>query len=153
MTAVDKAVILAAGRGTRMQQAHDSAGLNAGQSAAARSGLKAMMPVSRPFIDYVLSGLADAGYRRVCLVIGLIMRPCESMLAPVMEGGLTSSLRFSTSHWGPKRGSVWAVVDSADARELLEEWRARYANEFPTQSEQAEFFLTQAGIAALTLSD
>ncbi len=28
------------------------------------------MPVGRPFIDYVLAGLADAGYRHVCLVIG-----------------------------------------------------------------------------------
>jgi dTDP-glucose pyrophosphorylase len=67
---MDKAVILAAGRGTRMQRVQDSAGLSAAQSEFARAGLKAMMPVGRPFIDYVLSGLADVGYRRVCLVIG-----------------------------------------------------------------------------------
>ena len=29
-----------------------------------------MIPIGRPFLDYVLSQLADAGYRRVCLVIG-----------------------------------------------------------------------------------
>ena len=29
-----------------------------------------MIPIGRPFLDYVLSGLADAGYRRVCLVVG-----------------------------------------------------------------------------------
>jgi glucose-1-phosphate thymidylyltransferase len=29
-----------------------------------------MIPIRRPFLDYVLSGLADAGYRDVCLVIG-----------------------------------------------------------------------------------
>jgi glucose-1-phosphate thymidylyltransferase len=67
---MDKAVILAAGRGTRMQRAQDSAALDASQAAAAQSGEKAMMPVGRPFIDYVLAGLADAGYRRVCVVIG-----------------------------------------------------------------------------------
>ncbi len=67
---MDKAVILAAGRGSRMQQVQNSARLSATQREVARSGLKAMMPVGRPFIDYVLSGLADAGYRRVCLVIG-----------------------------------------------------------------------------------
>jgi dTDP-glucose pyrophosphorylase len=29
-----------------------------------------MIPIKRPFLDYVLSGLADAGYTDVCLVIG-----------------------------------------------------------------------------------
>ena len=36
----------------------------------AATGIKALMPVGRPFLDYVLSSLADSGYRRVCLVIG-----------------------------------------------------------------------------------
>lgn len=67
---MNKAVILAAGRGTRMQRAHEAVKLDAGQFDIARSGLKAMMPVGRPFIDYVLSGLADAGYQQVCLVTG-----------------------------------------------------------------------------------
>ena len=67
---IDTAVVLAAGRGTRMQRAHAGAELSADQAAVASTGLKAMMPVGRPFIDYVLSGLADAGFRRVCLVVG-----------------------------------------------------------------------------------
>src|SRR3990172_9147481 len=29
-----------------------------------------MIPIDRPFLDYVLSELADAGYSQVCLVIG-----------------------------------------------------------------------------------
>ena len=40
------------------------------QEARAGAGQKGMIPVGRPFLDYVLSGLADAGYTRVCLVIG-----------------------------------------------------------------------------------
>lgn len=40
------------------------------QEARAGEGQKGMIPVGRPFLDYVLSGLADAGYTRVCLVIG-----------------------------------------------------------------------------------
>ena len=40
------------------------------QEARAGLGQKGMIPVGRPFLDYVLSGLADAGYFRVCLVIG-----------------------------------------------------------------------------------
>lgn len=65
-----KAVILARGLGTRMRRADASAGLASAQAAAADTGLKAMIPFERPFLDYVLSGLADAGYRKVCLVIG-----------------------------------------------------------------------------------
>ena len=67
---MDKAVILAAGRGTRMQRAQESATLDASQADVASRGIKALMPVGRPFIDYVLAGLADAGYRQVCLVTG-----------------------------------------------------------------------------------
>jgi glucose-1-phosphate thymidylyltransferase len=66
----DKAVVLAAGLGTRMQKADGDARLDGEQAKAAEAGLKALMPVGRPFLDYVLTGVADAGYRRVCLVIG-----------------------------------------------------------------------------------
>lgn len=50
---------------------HDArAALTADQERAADGGLKAMIPVGRPFLDYVLSGLADAGVREACVVIG-----------------------------------------------------------------------------------
>jgi len=65
----DKAVILARGLGTRMRRPDDAAGLDARQSAVADSGVKALIPIGRPFLDYVLSVVADAGYRRVCLVV------------------------------------------------------------------------------------
>ena len=66
-----KAVILARGLGTRMRRAEVSGQpLDASQARMADAGLKAMIPVGRPFLDYVLSGLADAGFREVCLVIG-----------------------------------------------------------------------------------
>jgi dTDP-glucose pyrophosphorylase len=67
---MNKAVILARGLGTRMRRQDSTARLDAEQEAIARTGLKAMIPVSRPFLDYVLSGLADAGYEESCLVIG-----------------------------------------------------------------------------------
>jgi glucose-1-phosphate thymidylyltransferase len=65
-----KAVILARGLGTRMRQADDRAIVDERQSAAADRGIKAMIPIGRPFLDYVLSALADAGCDDVCLVIG-----------------------------------------------------------------------------------
>jgi len=70
MDEVTKAVIMARGLGTRMRRPDASAALNSEQSAAAGTGIKAMIPIGRPFLDYVLSGLADAGFSDVCLVIG-----------------------------------------------------------------------------------
>lgn len=67
---MDKAVILARGLGTRMRKQDDQAVISDDQAAAAQSGVKAMMPIDRPFLDYVLHDLAEAGYKRICLVIG-----------------------------------------------------------------------------------
>jgi glucose-1-phosphate thymidylyltransferase len=53
-----------------MRKADESAVLSRNQIEAAGTGVKAMIPIGRPFLDYVLSGLADAGYSEVCLVIG-----------------------------------------------------------------------------------
>jgi len=64
------AVILARGLGTRMRKSDPDAQLGTTQAAAADAGMKGMIPIGRPFLDYVLSALADAGYTRVCLVIG-----------------------------------------------------------------------------------
>ena len=47
-----------------------AASLDAHQASVAETGVKAMIPMGRPFLDYVLSSLADAGFRKVCLVIG-----------------------------------------------------------------------------------
>ncbi|MHA6512951.1 nucleotidyltransferase family protein [Tessaracoccus sp. Z1128] len=76
-----KAVVLSRGLGTRMRRAADVT-LDEDQQKAADLGLKAMMPVghgdpdgsggpaARPFIDHVISELADAGLTDICLVIG-----------------------------------------------------------------------------------
>jgi glucose-1-phosphate thymidylyltransferase len=53
-----------------MRRAAPGARLDAEQAAVAETGLKAMIPVGRPFLDHVLNQLADAGFRDVCLVIG-----------------------------------------------------------------------------------
>lgn len=52
-----------------MRRADAEAALDERQQAVAETGIKALIPIDRPFLDYVLSALADAGYRRVCLVV------------------------------------------------------------------------------------
>jgi glucose-1-phosphate thymidylyltransferase len=61
---------MARGLGTRMRRADDGAALDAAQARAADAGMKGMIPIGRPFLDYLLSALADAGFRDACLVIG-----------------------------------------------------------------------------------
>jgi len=65
-----KAVVLARGLGTRMRAADERAQLSAEQAAVADAGMKAMIAIDRPFLDYVLSALADAGFTEVCVVVG-----------------------------------------------------------------------------------
>jgi glucose-1-phosphate thymidylyltransferase len=67
---ISRAVILARGLGKRMRSADSSARLAAEQSRAADEGMKAMIPIGRPFLEFVLSALADAGFTEVCLVVG-----------------------------------------------------------------------------------
>lgn len=66
-----KMVILAAGLGSRMRRNSDEQDdLSVEQKAAASDGMKAMMPIGRPFLDHCLNAYADAGITEVCLVIG-----------------------------------------------------------------------------------
>lgn len=67
---ITKAIILARGLGKRMRSSDSSAHLDAEQRRAADAGTKAMIPIGRPFLDFVLSALADAGLSQVCLVVG-----------------------------------------------------------------------------------
>jgi glucose-1-phosphate thymidylyltransferase len=70
MSGTTKLVVLARGLGTRMRAASSQGALDTHQRSAADAGLKAMIPIDRPFLDYALSAHAEAGLRDVCLVIG-----------------------------------------------------------------------------------
>ena len=65
-----KAVILARGLGTRMRKSDADATVDAAQAKAADAGVKGMIPIGRPFMDYLISAFADAEFPDVCLVIG-----------------------------------------------------------------------------------
>jgi len=73
-----RAVVLARGLARRMRAEDATAPLASAQARAAAAGLKAMMPVGdpgsggdgRPFLDFVLGSLAEAGFGDTALVIG-----------------------------------------------------------------------------------
>lgn len=71
LNAITTAAVLARGLGSRMRRADadSDAALTAEQRRAAALGVKAMMPVGRPFLDYALTALADAGITEVVLVV------------------------------------------------------------------------------------
>ena len=108
---MDKAVIMARGLGTRMRKEDSSAEVTAEQAAVANTGVKAMIPIDRPFLDYVLSELADAGYRRICLVIG----PEHDQLREYYGRQLSyDRLEVEFAIQAEPRGTADAVLAAAD---------------------------------------
>jgi dTDP-glucose pyrophosphorylase len=101
-----KAVVLAAGRGTRMREQDDAATLDEQQRAAAAAGLKALIPIDgEPFLDYVLAAVADAGVREACLVVGPGDDPVRRHYEASAPDGL--ALHFAVQH--SPRGSADAL--------------------------------------------
>ena len=114
--AIDKLVVLARGMGTRMRRDDAAATLDGRQAAVADAGVKAMIPIAektvafsdaRPFLDYVLSTVADAGYRRVCLVIG----PEQEMIRRYYGSEvITQRLTFAFAIQPEPKGTADAVA-------------------------------------------
>lgn len=105
-----KAVLLARGLGNRMKQDGEGAALSETQARAAAAGAKGMMPigegVARPFLDYVLSALADAGCTNVCCVVA----PDHAVIRDYYEGaGRPSRLRIEYAVQPVADGTARAV--------------------------------------------
>jgi len=113
-----KAVLLARGLGRRMKAPTDATRLTARQAAAAAAGAKGMMPIGnpstalgagghpRPFLDFVLSALADAGCGEVCVVVA----PDHSAIREYYEGpGRPERLRISYRVQAIANGTARAV--------------------------------------------
>lgn len=110
-----QAVILARGLGTRMRRetGGDADELTAEQRRAAEHGAKGMMPLgARPFLDYVLSALADAGIDEATLVVSPSaddMREYFTSTAPPQR----VRVRFAVQ--AEPRGTADAVHSARDA--------------------------------------
>ncbi len=103
-----KAVVLARGRGTRMQRPAASDALTRDQAAMADAGLKAMMPFGgRPFLDYVLRAIADTGCGDVCLVVS----PEDSIIREYYTRGRPPTrIRITFAVQQEPRGTADAVL-------------------------------------------
>lgn len=106
---IDKAVILAGGLGRRMQRAVAEVELDEANRALADRGWKMMILFEgRPFLDYLLQELLDAGYSQFCLVVP----PGDSLVRGYYErvSALNSAFEISFAVQEKPLGTANAVA-------------------------------------------
>lgn len=139
-----KAVVLARGLGKRMREPNAEVRLDEAQAVVAESGIKAMMPVKRPFLDYLLSALADAGYEHACLVIGpehMAVRNFYRVQAPPRRIRLHFAVQLEP------RGTADAVLAAEDFVAGEDFLTINSDNYYPVSALRALRLLGEAGTA------
>ncbi len=122
-----------------MRRVDDGVVLDAAQAARADVGMKAMIPIDRPFLDYVISSLADAGITDVMLVIGpdhAVVREHFTSVAP------TTRVRVRFAVQEQPLGTADAVL--AAAREI---------GDIPFLVLNADNYYPSAAVRALAAQD
>ncbi|MGH7710236.1 MAG: nucleotidyltransferase family protein [Gemmatimonadaceae bacterium] len=141
-----KAIVLARGLGTRMQVSDTEAEVSIAQARAADVGHKAMMPLAfgRPFLDWVLSALADAGVRDICLVIA----PDHVAIRHYYSALTLTRIRISFALQPEARGTADAVL-AAEAFVRDERFMVLNGdNYYPADAYRALISLGGSGLAA-----
>jgi len=112
MTRATLAVILARGLGSRLR-ADDGVPLTEEQRAAAAAGDKGLMPVAgRPFLDYLLHELADAGVTDIVFVVS----PDDTLIRQRYDTDHPPSrLRVRYAVQQEPRGTAHALLSARDA--------------------------------------
>jgi dTDP-glucose pyrophosphorylase len=105
MARITTAVILARGLGTRMRAAGHHQ-LDAATATVADTGVKALIPIGRPFLDYVMHELAEAQIQHVVLVIG----PEHHELRKYYSSLPVNRIRISFATQQLPKGTADAVV-------------------------------------------
>ncbi|MBW7934352.1 MAG: NTP transferase domain-containing protein [Gemmatimonadaceae bacterium] len=141
-----QAVILARGLGSRMWRAEAAVALDEAQERAAAAGHKGMMPtLGRPFLDFVLSALADAGVRDVTLVVApdhAMMRDYYARQVP------PERVRLRWAVQAEPRGTADAVLAAADVVDDAPFLALNSDNYYPVASYDALCSLGGAGLVA-----
>lgn len=128
-----------------MRRGDGDAVLNEQQATEADAGVKGMISVGRPFLDYVISALADAGVREVVLVIGPEhgkMREYFQRVAPPAR--VTVQFAEQVSPVGTADAVVAAAEVVGDAPFLV----LNADNYYPVGAYRALLALDEAGVVA-----
>ena len=96
MTHIEKAVVLAAGRGTRMRELTNDVP-------------KPMIEVrGKPVLQHIVEGLRDAGIRDCLIVVGYRAMLCRIFLATVRATTSQFSIKRKRCKMG--RGALWSSL-------------------------------------------
>jgi glucose-1-phosphate thymidylyltransferase len=131
-----------------MRRGGGSARIGPEQAAMADAGLKSMIPFRRPFLDYLLSSLADAGCRDVCLVIG----PDHGVVRDFYASSPPTRVRLTFAVQPAPLGTADAVL-AAEAFAAGEPFLVMNAdNYYPSEVLRALASLDGQGLAAFRRS-
>ncbi len=117
---MERAVLLAAGRGSRLALAQPAVQLSSEQTAVAEAGLKPLMPLGRfRLIDHALSTLAEIGIRRVLVVLGPHSEGLGAHLASLRPRRLTIETAVQAVPRGTADALLTAEAFARDAPFLM----------------------------------
>ena len=122
MATAVQAVILAAGRGTRLQKPDPTVVLDPETEAIVKQGIKALVPIGgRSFLDYSIHRLMDAGIRRVCLILAPCSEPLEAYVNALPERfpGLSASIAVQPEAKGTAHALRFARQATGDGDFLM----------------------------------
>lgn len=144
------AVVLAGGRGRRLQTSDHAALRHASQRRAAAAGLKALMPVdasgTRPLVDYALSALADAG----CTKAVLVVPPAHDDLRRHLARRTSPRVEVRLAVQPVADGTAGAVAAAADAVDDSQFLVVNGDNLYPVDAMRALMAIDGCGLAAFS---
>lgn len=143
------AVVLAAGRGTRLRDSNATHLHTAAQREAAALGLKVMMPVDADggrWIDYVLDALARAG----CTDIVLVAPPDHEDLRIHLERTPCARLRLRFAVQAVPDGTAGAVLAAAPVVDAPSFLVVNGDTIYPVDAVRATAAIDGCGLAAFT---
>lgn len=114
------------------------------QERAADSGAKGMIPVGRPFLEYVISALADAGITTVVLVIGPEQRAVREYFT---VSAPPSRVRVGFAEQAEAKGTADAVLAGERALDDAPFLVLNADNYYPVATVRAVAALGSAGLA------
>lgn len=127
-----------------MQRADDGAATDEAQSRLANAGLKGMITVGRPFLEYVVSALADAGITDVCLIIG----PAHTVVRDHFASARLDRVRVSFAEQERPLGTADAVLSAESFANGEHVLVVNSDNYYPVHTLRALRELGAAGLAA-----